>query len=194
MHLPLPLCQRRILTLQRWHGSSLARQHYNELCGASIVAHFACKVRGMNLWRIMQRIQLSPHFHLRAPHFASKVSYTAARQSELQCFAPSLILVSERGSCDVRLWVVRHPPLGRATSVSGTCNDRLWAVRRPNTVPRSPSNRSFVPKHPFYALSPRRVALLFYFYLTGKASTDSKSRGNGSFNTIFTPFRLTIGK
>ena len=49
-------------------------------CGASIVAHFACKVRGTNLWRIMQRIQLSPHFHLRAPHFASKVSYSASPQ------------------------------------------------------------------------------------------------------------------
>ena len=125
------------------------------------------------------------------------------KQSELQCFAPvgdhagaapSLIPVSERGTCNVRLWAVRRPPLGRATSASGTCNDRLWAVRRTNTVPRSPSNRSFVPKHPFSALSPRRAALFFYFYPAGKASADGKSKGNDSFNTIFTPFRLTIDK
>ena len=114
------------------------------------------------------------------------------KQSELQCFAPvgdhagaapSLIPVSERGTCnvrlwdvqrpllgraptasgpcDVRLWAVQRPPLGRATSASGPCNVRLWAVRRTNTVPRSPSNRSFVPKHLFSALSPRRAALLF---------------------------------
>ena len=154
VHLPLPLCQRRILILQRWHGSSLARQHYNELCGASIVAHFACKVRGMNLWRIMQRIQLSPHFHLRAPHFASKVSYSASPQWA------TMLRRSVPNPCQ-RTRAVRRPPLGRVTSVSGSCNDRLWAVRRPNTVPRSPSNRSFVPKHPFSAFSPRRAALLF---------------------------------
>ena len=163
VHLPLPLCQRRILTLRRRHGGSLVRQHCNEPCGASTVAHFACKVRGTNLWRIMQRIQFSPHFHLRAPHFASKVSYSASPQlaTMLRCFAPSLISVSERGSCDNRLWGVRRPSLGCATTASGSCNDRLWAVRRPNTVPRLPSNRNFVPKHLFSALSPRRAALLF---------------------------------
>ncbi len=92
------------------------------------------------------------------------------KQSELQCFAPvgdhagaapSLIPVSERGTCNVRLWDVQRPLLGRAPSVSGPCNVRLWVVRRTNTVPRSPSNRSFVPKHLFSALSPRRAALLF---------------------------------
>ena len=136
VHLPLPLCQRRILTLQRRHGSSLARQHYNELCGASIVAHFARKVRGTNLWRIMQRIQLSPHFHLRAPHFASKVSYSASPQlaTMLRCFAPSLISVSERGSCDNRLWAVQRPSLGRATTASGTCDDRTPSRVRYQTV------------------------------------------------------------
>ena len=157
----------------------------------------------------MQRIQLSPHFHLRAPHFASKVSYSAAPQWATMLRRPvpnpcqrmravqrpSLgRATSAFGSCDVRLWVVQRPPLGRATSASGTCNDRLWAVRRPNTVPRSPSNRSFVPKHPFSALSPRRAALFFYFYPAEKPSADSNSMGNGSFNTIFTPFRLTISK
>ena len=130
VHLPLPLCQRRILILQRWHGSSLARQHYNELCGASIVAHFARKVRGTNLWRIMQRIQLSPHFHLRAPHFASKVSYSASRQSELQCFAakramllccaPSLILVSERGTGHDRTRDETQSNAGRDATERGT--------------------------------------------------------------------------
>ena len=195
VHLPLPLCQRRILT---------ARRNIIALCGAStvahwgasIVAHFARKVRGTNLWRIMQQIQLSPHFHLRAPHFASKVSYSASPQwaTMLRCFAPSLIPVSERGSCNDRLWAVRRPSLGRATIASGSCDDRLWAVRRLNTVPRSPSNRSFVPKHPFSALSPRRAALFFYFYPAEKSSADSNSMGNGSFNTIFTPFRLTISK
>ena len=154
VHLPLPLCQRRILTLRRRHGSSLVRQHCNELCGASTVAHFACKVRGTNLWRIMQRIQLSSHFHLRAPHFASKVSYSASPQLATMLRRPI------PNPCQ-RTRAVRRPPLGRATSVSGPCNVRLWAVRRPNTVPRSPSNRSFVPKHLFSALSPRRAALLF---------------------------------
>ena len=53
-------------------------------CGASTVAHFARKVRGTYLWRIFKAnfidVQLSPHFHLRAPHFASKVSYSASPQ------------------------------------------------------------------------------------------------------------------
>ena len=174
----------------------LAAELCNEPCGASTVAHFACKVRRTNLWRIMQRIQFSPHFHLRAPHFASKVSYSASPQlaTMLRCFAPSLISVSERGSCDNRLWGVRRPSLGRATTVSGPCDDRLWDVRRPNTVPRSLSNRSFVPKHPFSVLSPRRAALFFYFYPAENISEDGKSNVNGSFNTIFTPFRLTIDK
>ena len=191
MHLPLPLCQRRILTLRRRHGSSLARQHYNEPCGASIVAHFARKVRGTNLWRIMQRIQLSPHFHLRAPHFASKVSYSASPQwaTMLRRSVPNPCqrtqavqrpslgrATSASGPCAVRLWDVQRPPLGRATTVSGPCDERLWAVRRTNTVPRSPSNRSFVPKHPFSALSPRRAALFFYFHPTEKANADDNSR------------------
>ena len=147
VHLPLPLCQRRILTLQRRHGSSLARQHYNELCGASIVAHFARKVRGTNLWRIMQRIQLSPHFHLRAPHFASKVSYSASPQLATMlrrpipnpCQRTRAVrrpplgrVTSVSGPCNVRLWAVQRPSLGRATSVSGPCDDRLWDVRRPS--------------------------------------------------------------
>ena len=122
--------------------------------GANSVDHFARKVRGTNLWRIMQRIQLSPHFHLRAPHFASKVSYTAARQWA------TMLRRSVPNPCQ-RTRAVRRPPLGRATSVSGSCDDRLWTVRRPNTVLRSPSNRSFVPKHPFSAFCPRRAALLF---------------------------------
>ena len=125
MHLPLPLCQRRNLTLRRWHGSSLARQHCNEPCGASIVAHFACKVRGTNLWRIMQRIQLSPHFHLRAPHFASKVSYSASPQWATMLRRPV------PNPCQ-RTRDVQRPSLGRATIASGPCNDRLWAVRRPS--------------------------------------------------------------
>ena len=165
----------------------LAAELCNEPCGASIVAHFACKVRGTNLWRIMQRIQLSPHFHLRAPHFASKVSYTASRQWA------TMLRRSIPNPCQ-RTRAVRRPPLGRATSVSGSCNDRLWAVRRTNTVPRSLSNRNFVPKHPFSALSPRRAALFFYFHPAEKASADGNSRVNGSFNTIFIPFHLTISK
>ena len=209
VHLPLPLCQRRILILQRWHGSSLARQHYNEPCGASIVAHFARKVRGTNLWRIMQRIQLSPHFHLRAPHFASKVSYSAARQSELQCFTPSLILVSERGPCDVRLWAVRQSSLGRATIVSGSCDDRLWAVQRPSlgraTIASGPCDDRTPSRvrHQTVA-SCRSISFLrfplaappcfFYFHPAEKANADGNSRGNGSFNTIFIPFHLTISK
>ena len=144
-------------------------------------------MRGTNLWRIMQRIQLSPHFHLRAPHFASKVSYSAAPQWA------TMLRRSIPNPCQ-RTRAVRRPPLVRATTASGTCDDRLWAVRRPNTVPRSPSNRSFVPKHSFSALSLRRAALLFYFYSAGKASVDGKLKENGSFNTIFTPFRLTIDK
>ena len=165
----------------------MAAELCNELCGASTVAHFACKVRGTNLWRIMQRIQLSPHFHLRAPHFASKVSYSASPQLATMLRRPI------PNPCQ-RTRAVRRLPLGRATSASGSCNDRLWDVRRPNTVPRSPSDRSFVPKHPFSALSPRRAALFFYFYPAEKSSADSNSMGNGSFNTIFTPFRLTISK
>ena len=132
----------------------LAAELCNEPCGASTVAHFARKVRGTNLWRIMQRIQLSPHFHLRAPHFASKVSYSASPQWATMLRRPI------PNPCQ-RTRDVRRPPLGRATNVSGPCDDRLWAVRRTNTVPRSPSNRSFVPKHLFSALSPRRAALLF---------------------------------
>ena len=108
----------------------LAAELCNEPCGASIVAHFARKVRGTNLWRIMQRIQLSPHFHLRAPHFASKVSYSASRQSELQCFAakramllccaPSLILVSERGTGHDRTRDETRSNAGRDATERGT--------------------------------------------------------------------------
>ena len=135
----------------------------------------------------MQRIQLSPHFHLRAPHVASKVSYNAARQSELLCFAPSLILVSERGTCDVRLWVVRHPPLGRATTVSGPCD-----VRTPSRVCHQTvaSCRSIsFPRFPLAA-----PPCFFYFHPAEKANADDNLRRNGSFNTIFIPFHLTISK
>ena len=112
------------------------------------------------------------------------------KQSELQCFAPvgdyagaapSLIPVSERGPCNDRLWAVRRPSLGRATTVSGPCNDRLWDVRRPNTVPRSPSNRSFVPKHPFSALSPRRAALLFLLLSRRKSKCRCQIKGERLF-------------
>ena len=65
------------------------------------------------------------------------------KQSELQCFAPvgdhagaapSLIPVSERGTCNVRLWAVRRPSLGRATTASGTCDDRTPSRVRHQTV------------------------------------------------------------
>ena len=131
-------------------------------CGASIVAHFAGKVRGTNLWRIMQRIQLSPHFHLRAPHFASKVSYSASRQWATMLRRPV------PNPCQ-RTRDVQRPSLGCATTASGSCDDRLWTVRRPNTVLRSPSNRSFVPKHPFSAISPRCAALLFLLLFRRKS-------------------------
>ena len=140
------------------------------------------------------------------------------KQSELQCFAPvgdhagaapSLIPVSERGPCAVRLWAVRRPSLGRATTASGPCDDRLWAVRRPplgrattasgTCDDRTPSRvrhqivascRSI----PFPRFPLTVPPYFFYFYLAGKASADSKSNVNGSFNTIFTPFPLTIDK
>ena len=127
--------------LRRWHGSSLARQHCNEPCGASIVAHFARKVRGTNLWRIMQRIQLSPHFHLRAPHFASKVSYSASPQLATMLRRPI------PNPCQ-RTRAVRRPPLGRAPSASGTCAVRLWAVQRP------PLGRATNEHHPAFAIKP----------------------------------------
>ena len=141
MHLPLPLCQRRILILQRWQCSSLARQHCNEPCGASIVAHFARKVRGTNLWRIMQRIQLSPHFHLRAPHFASKVSYSASPQWA------TMLRRSIPNPCQ-RTRVVQRPSLGRATSAFGSCNVRLWDVQR------SPLGRATNEYRPAFAIKP----------------------------------------
>ena len=177
VYLPLPLCQRRILTLQRWHGSSLARQLCNEPCRASTVAHFACQSEGDE--------PMANNATNSAVAALSSSRPSLCEQSELQCCAPvgdhagaapSLIPVSERGPCAVRLWAVRRPSLGRATTVSGPCDDRLWAVRRTNTVPRSPSNRSFVPKHPFSALSPRRAALFFYFHPTEKANADDNSR------------------
>ena len=202
MHLPLPLCQRRILILQRWHGSSLARQHYNELCGASTVAHFARKVRGTNLWRIMQRIQLSPHFHLRAPHFASKVSYSASPQwaTMLRRSVPNPCqrtravrrpslgrATSVSGPCDVRLWAVRRPSLGRATTASGPCDERTPSRVRHQTVA---SCRSI----PFPRFSLAAPPCFFYFHPAEKANADGNSKGNGSFNTIFIPFHLTISK
>ena len=158
VHLPLPLCQRRILILQRWHGSSLARQHYNELCGASTVAHFACKVRGTNLWRIMQRIQLSPHFHLRAPHFASKVSYSASPQWATMLRRPV------PNPCQ-RTRAVQRPSLGRATTVSGPCDERTPSRVRHQTVA---SCRSIpFPRFPLAA-----PPCFFCFYPAEKASAD----------------------
>ena len=195
VHLPLPLCQRRILTLRRRHGSSLVRQHCNELCGASTVAHFACKVRGTNLWRIMQRIQLSSHF-------ASKVSYSASPQLATMlrrpipnpCQRTRAVrrpplgrVTSVSGPCNVRLWAVQRPSLGRATSVSGPCDDRTPSRVRHQTVA---SCRSIpFPRFPLAA-----PPCFFYFHPAEKASADSNSRWNGSFNTIFIPFHLTISK
>ena len=158
----------------------LAAELCNEPCGASIVAHFARKVRGTNLWRIMQRIQLSPHFHLRAPHFASKVSYSASPQWA------TMLRRSIPNPCQ-RTRVVQRPSLGRATTVSGPCDVRTPYRVRHQTVA---SCRSI----PFLRFPLAAPPCFFYFHPAGKASAGDKSKKNGSFNTIFTPFRLTIGK
>ena len=118
------------------------------------------------------------------------------KQSELQCFAPvgdhagaapSLIPVSERGTCNVRLWAVQRLPLGRATTVSGTCDDRTPSRVRHQTVA---SCRSI----PFLRFPLAAPPCFFYFHPTEKASVDGNLKGNGSFNTIFIPFHLTISK
>ena len=140
------------------------------------------------------------------------------KQSELQCFAPvgdhagaapSLIPVSERGTCNVRLWDVQRPLLGRAPTASGPCNVRLWVVQRP------PLGRATTASGPCDDRTPSRVRhqtvascrsipflrfplaappCFFYFHPAEKANADGNLKGNGSFNTIFIPFRLTISK
>ena len=118
------------------------------------------------------------------------------KQSELQCFAPvgdhagaapSLIPVSERGTCNVRLWAVQRPLLGRATIASGPCDERTPSRVRHQTV-ASCRSISFL-RFPLAA-----PPCFFYFHPAEKANADDNLKGNGSFNTIFTPFPLTIGK
>ena len=63
-------------------------------CGASIVAHFARKVRATNTWRTWPtlwgmtlldfQIMLGRR-NIRPPHFASKVSYSASPQDSAKC-------------------------------------------------------------------------------------------------------------
>ena len=161
VHLPLPLCQRRILTLRRRHGSSLCSQSEGDEPMANNATNSAVAALSSSRPSLCKQSELQcfapvgDHAALRRPVPNPCQRTRAVRRPPLGR------ATSASGPCDVRLWAVRRPPLGRATSASGPCDDRLWAVRRPNTVPRSPSNRSFVPKHPFSALSPRRAALLF---------------------------------
>ena len=67
------------------------REHLAKVCGASIVAHFACKVRGANSAAAKQKLKIQQSHVLkrwlyslraRGPHFASKVSYNAGAATD----------------------------------------------------------------------------------------------------------------
>ena len=68
--------------------------HCNVLCGASIVAHFARKVRATNTFANMYSalghdfvgfLAVFGRHNIRPPHFASKVSYSASPQTFAEC-------------------------------------------------------------------------------------------------------------
>ena len=68
--------------------------HCCVLCGASIVAHFARKVRATNTFANMYSalghdfvgfLAVFGRHNIRPPHFASKVSYSAAPQTFAEC-------------------------------------------------------------------------------------------------------------
>ena len=165
VHLPLPLCQRRILTLRRRHGSSLCSQSEGDEPMANNATNSAVAA-------------------------LSSSRPSLCKQSELQCFAPvgdhAALRRPVPNPCQ-RTRAVRRPPLGRATTVSGPCDVRTPYRVRHQTVA---SCRSI----PFLRFPLAAPPFFFYFYPAGKASADGKSKWNGSFNTIFTPFRLTIDK
>ena len=105
------------------------------------------------------------------------------KQSELHCFAPvgdhagaapSLIPVSERGPCAVRLWAVQRSPLGRATNASGPCDVRTPSRVRHQTV-ISCRSISFL-RFPLAA-----PPCFFYFHPAEKANADDNSRGERLF-------------
>ena len=77
--------------------------------------------------------------------------------------------------------------LGRATIASGPCDERTPSRVRHQTV-ASCRSISFL-RFPLAA-----PPCFFYFHPAEKANADDNLKGNGSFNTIFTPFPLTIGK
>ena len=71
-----------------------AQAHAIVCCGASIVAHFARKVRGTNLVAAKHELKIqqshaperwSCSLRVRGPHFASKVSYSASPQTSAKC-------------------------------------------------------------------------------------------------------------
>ena len=67
-----------------------AAQHCSSLCLQSEGDVFMPDFYARFLRRIFIDVQLSPHFHLRFPHFASKVSYSASPQrATMLCILPT---------------------------------------------------------------------------------------------------------
>ena len=63
-------------------GRSRRRQHCSSLCSQSEGHGYVAKIRGMTLLNFLR--VLGRHY-IRPPHFASKVSYSAAPQTSAEC-------------------------------------------------------------------------------------------------------------
>ena len=82
--------------------------------GRSTVAHFACKVRGANIWRPSHALRIqqsnaperrSCSLRVRGPHFASKVSYNAGASDLRRMFAQRLLLLCRTCYANLQMMV-----------------------------------------------------------------------------------------